>query len=652
MSALIILPIVSILGFAWALTRRTKISPFVSPIVVLSGVVLLLFCVDFLRLMRPVSLALICAGWLCALVEARNWLKRLAPPVPRDTLFWLGGLAFIVLMLFDYNSRAIFVEWDEFSHWGAVIKLTLHANTAVHLVRQGFPLYFQDYPPGAAYAAYYFLRATGYQESVAIFSHAFVLLAASLPLIGAARKPLLGALVAAVVWVFVLCFGTGWSSVLIDQLVGVLFGASLVILWLERDRPSAWVALAPILGFLTLAKGSGFFFALLIIGFAILLYALRGLLACEFGESLAGRRRTAFLVISLCAGVTFCTSSLWTIHVRIDHIPPSLAGISLRGLFSQATKCCSTEREKITTSRFKNRMFGLEDHLGNATAATDAAGKTSTGKLVAKVLRKNWNAPGKLILAALLGGAILATLYRTRADKISYGVMIGACCAGGAGYCLMLLLYYLYAFSAYEGTALASFERFFLSYTYGLAYLLLAGLVGALGESGKRARLAQIALVLALLVILVSRPGKVLDYLQQGGSSYHQQRTEVSKVVHPFVDVTNPRSRVLLVWQIEDPLQNGLEYWMMRYEISPRNVNVLCFSFGPPLYPGDIWSCGWDEEKFRKALNVNDYVLVGNGLQSIKKVYPNVFSLADSGKNNQAFQVIRQAKDEPGLAPL
>lgn len=89
----------------------------------------------------------------------------------------------------------------------------------------------------------------------------------------------------------------------------------------------------------------------------------------------------------------------------------------------------------------------------------------------------------------------------------------------------------------------------------------------------------------------------------------------------------------------------GLEYWILRYELTPRTPQAGgCFSFGPPLYPGDTTTCNWAEDTFKRALGNNHYVFVGSGLQSLRKAYPSVFDETTSTGNSAILKVIQDAQ--------
>lgn len=636
MSWLLLLPLASITGYVFTLTRCTSVRWSVAPITVISTIVLILFFSDFLSLLRPVSLFLTFGGIAMLVVECQQHFKihRLSTS---PGLVWsasLVGLAIVFLV--DLNKNAQFVSWDMFSHWGTIIKLMEFSNTAIDLSSQGYRLYFQDYPPGAAYLAYYFLRFTGFHENIAILSHAVLLLFIGLPAVAASNSSfrMQGMLIAALTFVLVILMGQGWSTILIDQIVGALFGVILAIYWVERNESNRWIALPPIFGFLVLTKDSGASFAIAAIILIMVIHCYR--IRSKFSSPSSGIG--AWKIIGLCMLVPIVVSQSWSAHVKSAELGRSLAGISISGMIKQATLCCTTDREKVVVSKFADRMLGIDPKSTNME-------RTST-EIVRQVATTHWDAPGKLALALFLVGLLISALQVNSADRRSYALMILGISAGGVFYCLLLLLYYLYGFSDYEGRVLTSFERYYGSYALGTTFLLLAGL-GTLPFSSRTQKISGMVLLSALLVpIALLGRSSIQPYLWKGGPEFFPTRDELIRpLIHPFVDEAYPRVSVLVVWQAETPANVGLEYWILRYELTPRTPQAGgCFSFGPPLYPGDTTTCNWSEDTFKRALGNNHYVFVGSGLQSLRRAYPSVFDETTSTGNSAILKVTQDAE--------
>lgn len=641
MSWLVLLPLLSIFGFVAALVRRNVVGWSIAPISVISSIVLILFLSDFLSLLRPVSLCLTLLGIGLLVAECGRYVKYHGFNFQPGFVWGLGSVGLATALLVDYNSHAQFVSWDMFSHWGTIIKLTEFTHTALDLKNQGYRLYFQDYPPGTAYLGYFFLRFTGFHENIALMSHAVLLMFAAMPAIAASNTHfrLHALLLVALTFIVVLLMGQGWSSILIDQIVGVLFGAVLSIYWVTRNDPKAWVALPPIFGFLVLAKDSGASFTVAAIALIVVMHGYR----LRTAPKEVARVKGGWKTILICILLPIVISQFWSGHVKHQALDRSLAGISITNMLKQASHCCSTEREQAILSGFAERMLGLEHG--------SVQGSAASSNTFDKVLKTRWDAPGKLVIALLLIGLVIGVMQSDKVDRKSFGLLVAGVAVGGVAYCSLMLLYYLYGFSDYEGRVLTSLERYFGSYALGMAFLLLAG--AATLPFNTRSQKVSGAVMFAVLIIpsLLLGRSSIQPYLWAGAPQYFPTRDElVTPLIHPFVDKTYPRVSVLVVWQADRPSYVGLEYWILRYELTPRTTQAGgCFSFGPPLYAGDTTTCNWSEEEFVRALGNYHYVFVGNGLQSLQRAYPSVFE-GSALSGNSAVLSVKQFPD--GTAKL
>lgn len=639
MSWLVIFPLLSIFGYAAALVRRNIIGWSVAPISIVSTIVLVLFLSDFISLLRPASIFLMLLGIALLLAESVRYIKLHGFTIPHLFLLGGGSIGLALALLIDFNWHSKFVSWDMFSHWGTIIKLIEFTNTALDLKNQGYRLYFQDYPPGTAYLGYFFVRFTGFSENVAILSHAILLMFTAIPAVAASnffsRTHTL--LLATLTFLVVMLMGQGWSSILIDQIVGALFGSILAIYWVTRDNPKSWVALPPIFGFLVLTKDSGASFAVAALILIVFAHWFRTRTAPFDFSGI----RQIWKIILLCIFIPVIGSQLWAGHVKSQSLNRSLAGISLAGMVKEASHCCSTEREQTILSTFSDRMLGVEKKM-----VPDA--HVSTRNSVEKMLLTHWNAPGKLVLALLLIGFIISAMQANKVDRYTLGLLTLGLAMGGILYCCLMLLYYLYGFSDYEGRVLTSFERYFGSYALGMAFMLLAGLATLpLRSNGQK--ITSIGLCMALIIpsVLLGR-NSIQPYLWAGGPKYFPTRdTLISPLIHPFVDRTYPRVSVLAIWQADKPSYVGLEYWILRYELTPRTTQTGgCFSFGPPLYPGDTTTCNWPKEQFIRALGNFHYVFIGNGLQSLQQAYPSAFDKVGMLGNSAILSVTKTLNGE------
>ena len=203
--------------------------------------------------------------------EGQAFVRRLF-----DAPFFLFCALYLFLICVNYGK--LLAAWDEFSHWGDVVKMmtTLDVLSIDPASRSLFP----EYPPAMALLQYFgervYLAVTGETEMaewLLYLVYQLFLFSLFFPLLSAERlKKLDTWLGLAAVFLLPCVFQVSvYAKIYIDAFLGVLFGLALYAAlsdpaW-ERMRPLGFAAL---LMLLTLSKALGLVFALVALGCAAL----------------------------------------------------------------------------------------------------------------------------------------------------------------------------------------------------------------------------------------------------------------------------------------------------------------------------------------------------------------------------------------------
>ena len=160
-----------------------------------------------------------------------------------------------------------FIHYDNFSHWGVIVKYMLMSNdipdgsTAV--------IDYKDYPLGSASFIYYFCKIVGNTQGNMLVAQAFLLIACFYGMFGVIRDSRRVLLVG--------LFGTFCAlmsyfnitirinNLLVDFLLPVLALAAIAVIYQYREE--TWKAAlfsAPLLALLVVTKSSGIFFAAMV----------------------------------------------------------------------------------------------------------------------------------------------------------------------------------------------------------------------------------------------------------------------------------------------------------------------------------------------------------------------------------------------------
>ncbi|MDB5823125.1 MAG: hypothetical protein JWR21_1829 [Herminiimonas sp.] len=180
-------------------------------------------------------------------------------------------------------------------------------------------------------------------------------------------------------------------------------------------------------------------------------------------------------------------------------------------------------------------------------------------------------------------------------------------------------------------------DRYLQTYELGVALFAFGVLLSVPAVTyARKAFIGALAVVL-LLVYRVS-PGR--DYLYMGAPPMPPVRAELQRFLKPFIANTPPNASAYLIWQSTDPTENGFQFWIMHHELRPRTTNYQCFSVGTPSYDGDL-TCKLSEEALAEKFNNFQYVVVANGLSSLRKQYPNLFGLVPETQNSGFFEAVK-----------
>lgn len=603
-------------GLSYLLVRFFKVPSCVAPPTIVGLVIGVLFLSDFLHVMKLSGQFLFALGLGGAVFASLNFFRKRQQLDFRDwaaseKLLWALVIA-VCVSLYLKNIGRIFYQWDEFSHWGSVIRAIYTANT-FHFNPN--PLYFQDYPPGTALFSYFVLSIIGYSEGGAIFSYSLILLAYCIPLFGlaAARGRLFLIIVFAISLVLIRKLGHGWSTVLIDHVLSVTFAGLVATYLLIRENNSARWPLALLFVTIALAKHAGATMGLAACGLMVVDSIVIAMGAPRQGQGLRARYCPAITAIwpwifAIFPSIIFAT--LWGWYVEVSAASRGYGRFGIFELLSQGLGCCATEREVTVVAKFSEHFFQLVGY-------------------------------SPVLLTALFFGAGVFAALRANPGVARNRQITALLVMGGTGlfFTLVQLLYYLYAFNEFEALAIASFERFLNTYFLAWALSSLAWLIISWPKEIYRIEKAnngwRYSSLLCILIFATMFLGLRIFTGNKIDEEFRTQRQEIREWVDGLPIQGGSNSRVYIVWQGS----NGFEFWQTYYETLPRVTNKVCYSLGPKRYPDDIWTCSYDEYQLRTELAGFDYVLVASGYSDLQAIYPDFFPNLGAKVNRAALHV-------------
>ena len=168
-----------------------------------------------------------------------------------------------LIILFFSLIPTKFIHYDNFSHWGIIVKYLL-ATDAMPTVATDI-IDFKTYPLGSTSFIYYICRIVGYSQGLMLFAQSLLILSSFYALFGVIRDIRRYLLISVMGLSFSLMtifnISIRINNLLVDFLLPLLSLAIIAIIYSYRDRIlKACFIVLPILSLLTIVKNSGLFF--------------------------------------------------------------------------------------------------------------------------------------------------------------------------------------------------------------------------------------------------------------------------------------------------------------------------------------------------------------------------------------------------------
>ncbi|MGE0813629.1 MAG: hypothetical protein AB7O28_15945 [Vicinamibacterales bacterium] len=633
---MILLPLAAVVGYSLVLARTTRWPVATAPLAVVCAVITLLFAAGLAGAMPAARTALVWGGLAGAAAVGLAAARR-PRRMEASTLLAPGLVVFVVLVVVHWlRARgAPLAQWDEFAQWGLQSKVITLSGA---LVSADSAVEFKDYPTGAAIFHYFVNGGTGYDEGGAIAAHGALTLAAMATVVQGAPWRRTAAVLAAVAVAYqlVYLFGQGFDSLLIDQVLGAVFGGALATAFLSGEsRPVAAARTVPCLLALPLIKEIGLQFALVAAGALIVDLGLDALRPVGGGAgrapAFARWRRTAAVAMLLIAA-PLAAKAGWDHHRRAIHAGDTFAPPSPVAVLRRAFSAGATPRDRVTIDAFGR---ALEDASLPIADALPIAARLHLVEPSAWLPVTTATAVALLLALSAAGWALLPPgPARHRA------AVAGVCLAGGfAAYVVGHLAAYLEVFSEYEGTRVISFDRYMRTYLLGWGLVGLGFLTSAAcSDSGRRAARPVLFLLAAASVILL--PARAVALLLHGPPPMQPIRAAMQAPIAEVREAAGPTGRVYLIFQYT----TGFEHWVAKYELAPRRSNLRCWSVGTPAGAEDVWTCPLTPDALGQELAGYDVLFVGKAEENFWSAYGGLFPPGDSHRAPAIF-AIRRAVD-------
>ena len=218
--------------------------------------------------------------------------------------FIIGSLAFLILLLHTH-----FIHYDNFSHWGIVVKEMLITNAFP--TRTSSLIDFTNYPLGTSSLIYYGCLFLGHKQSIMLFIQGLLIFSAFYAMFGIIEEKkrflLYSFLAAGCSLLSIFNITIRINNLLVDFILPVLSLASLAIIYTYRhDLKKTWI-LIPILGLENIVKSTGIIFSSIpLIYFIYIAFIDKKI------------RKKANILPFISQFLSFMTLILWQMHMKLE----------------------------------------------------------------------------------------------------------------------------------------------------------------------------------------------------------------------------------------------------------------------------------------------------------------------------------------------
>ena len=553
------------------------------------------------------------------LIKEREFVSHL------KSWFSPGLVIFVALALFSFLlTRGMQLSsWDEFSHWGTIVKAT-YLYDAVGPYNP-VDLSFRSYPPSLSLFEYFVTKLGGpWLEGNIFWAYQLIIWSLFTPFFAQLTWRRWGQLLIVIPLAFIapLAIFNSLNVTLIDPLLGMLFGYALAIAYVGNVlqwRLALHFGLAVFM--LTLAKDAGTFMAsLVVVLYLVRLFAVKKLNPEEWSWK-------RFAVLGSIPSLSLVASNQsWAALVRARVEAPSFQSPIDIGAFFGALRGEGPAYWQEVLSTFG---FGVPNYPIN-TDGTVAIPQLQLIVLFAIVLLS------------------LEWLVSRRMGRRFGLASVGTVTIGAVVYTYGLLILYLFRFVEYEAVRLASYERYLGTYWAGIAVFvaLVAIWLVAGSTSGHAVNVAKaktegvaelaVAGVVFVLLFALSPVQKLAEFFANPHVYSSQVRAQFEPVLEQAKQVgIKPGDRVWIIAQHTA----GFEYWVLRYSLMENETNSGFWSLGSKANENDVWTAEITVPEWALDLTEYDFVLVHRTSQSLTTEFSELFENSVDVKDSTVFRV-------------
>lgn len=508
-----------------------------------------------------------------------------------------GFLVFVLFYIFFIivHRGRLCVGWDEFSHWGDVVKAMFNIND--FSTNPESMSMFKSYPPGMSIFQYFWMVIGGiFREWYLYISYQIFAIALILPVFKNVNwKQIIKIICLSLLILFIptIIYSGYYEVIYIDAIVGIMFGYVLSnILLVKVYNKFDILKLSLSLSLLILLKDVGGFLALIAIIIMVFdVVILKKETFCFKKISKKEKKEYLKLLakILLIILIVILVKISWNINISNNNVTKSFSKpMFTKDLFKQIIGVQDFEIYQ------KETLHNFFIELSNSNITSVNAIDTNYYCLLSII------------------SLILYLIYIKQKENNSDNyfnkklVLVNlVSIIGGIIYALGLLLLYITRFSSYEAVRLASFPRYLGIYCIGLIIYLLLTYNYMLNKISVINKKKIVAILLTIVIIYIPF-FKITELILVRSKSTIVAREKYNIVESKVKFLTkNEKKNIYIISQNT----TGYDFWVSKFILRPNYLSG--WSVGESYGEEDIWTIYKTAKQWQKELIAGfDYVFI------------------------------------------
>lgn len=532
-----------------------------------------------------------------------------------------GVFILLYFIIFTLNLGKSFSHWDDFSHWGVMVKEMLRLNRYYYL-KESVLEYHKEYPPLTGIFQYIWCRlCVVYKERNLFNAKNILCLSLFFPILGdifikerLINKKLERLFIILILSLFLITLGivhpigeaSFYRSIYVEPVLTSLFILGSYSLSIqEKFKKFNIISNTLILSCLLLTKQIAIYFFVIL----FLIFILHSILN-QGWQIFKKFQIYKFTLINF--GIPLILRCIWSV---------------LTNIYAPAGQ--------FDTSKFsiQNIISLVQGHAEDFQSKTIQLYFSSIWKtpLISKPFSISYVG---IIILFIVFFVMLYLLERDKKNKIQI-ISIGICqIIGALGYIAVMLLSYLYGFSVDESLSLACFNRYMSTIICPILIITLILIIKLLTHQFRIRPLTLISITLLVLYLLFIPWSITKDELLPG--FFNEKTGEVFYGDCDIIQKNTPEnSRIFFICQKD--IGGGRN--IIAYETIPRRISTSYFSLGAPYDEKDIYTKNISIDDLTLLLKDFDYIYLSNIDEQFKTKYGTVFDPVIDIKNQQLYKI-------------